>query len=678
MARFAELHDGTRLEFPDGTSDEVIQSTVKRVLSERMPAAPPKGLDRQPDLKAQGAQLPTAARGFINAAQGPLFGFADELGAGVAAGIDRVTGRNPGMSFGDLYGRYRDVARGASEQYQRDNPIVAPVGQVAASLPLFGVTKAFEQMLPAAGRMGVVRNAAMTGGAMGALGGAGNAETLADVPADAGMGAATGAIISGGVSGVGQSAGAMAQNVVARGANSRIVQDRLRDGGVGGAAARAVFGNADDLARSRVATALTRDNSGTGQAAARLRKLGPEATLADAGGKNTRDLLDTMAIMPGRTGDRVETMIRGRQVGRPGRMVEGAAGLAGGRQLPEELAALTRQQADNATPLYNAIRDIPVAADDRLQRILRRPVIQDAIAQARVAAANADEVLPDIRAGEAVSMATWDRIKRGLDDVIGLKKRGVDAGTANNAAKSTLSDAVRTKQELLGVLDDLVPDYKRARDAFSGPAALKDAMEEGRSLFATKPMDLRAMLDGMTVSERDAFRVGAMQALREKVGTESGQTAVLKFWKEPATRERLQAVFPNTRTYRQFEAALLGEGQLKLLEQVGRGAQTAPRQARMDDEAAAFLGGAVDAGAALKTGNPASVLSAVRNLYGRSVMPEPVRDRIGDMLLQRGPQAQGLLGDLSRYVDDAQARRAAAAARSGLLGGVGINSLLGN
>jgi hypothetical protein len=304
--------------------------------------------------------------------------------------------------------------------------------------------------------------------------------------------------------------------------------------------------------------------------------------------------------------------------------------------------------------------------------------LQDSLAQAKVAAANADEVLPDIKAGDPVPMAVWDRIKRGLDDVIGLKKRGVDAGTANNAAKSTLADAVRTKRELLEVLDELVPDYKKARDAFSGPAALKDAMEEGRGLFATKPADLRALLGDMTASERDAFRVGAAQALRERVGTESGQTAILKFWKEPATRERLQAVFPDARTYRQFEARLLGEGRLKALEQVGRGSQTASRQSRMDDEGAAFLTEALGAGASLKAGNPVGILSGVRNLYGRTVMPEPVRDQIGSILMQRGPNAQSTLGDLSRYVEAEQARRAAVAARSGLLGSAGISSLLGN
>lgn len=40
MAQFAELHDGRRLEFPDGTDPAVIQATVKRVLSQ--PVAQPQ------------------------------------------------------------------------------------------------------------------------------------------------------------------------------------------------------------------------------------------------------------------------------------------------------------------------------------------------------------------------------------------------------------------------------------------------------------------------------------------------------------------------------------------------------------------------------------------------------------------------------------------------------------
>lgn len=636
------------------------------------------------------AQSRPVLSGALNAMQGPLMNFADEIGAYGAAGIDRfITGRNPGFTYGQLVDRYKDVARGAAEQFQKDNPLLAPALQVGAAIGTgmggralmqsagAAALPTFASVINPATTLGRIGTAAAAGAGAGAISGAGQAETMADVPGEAATGAALGAVTGGAVNAIGQGLGAGARNMVGRAANNKRVQAAAEQGGgVTGPIARRIIRNADDLALDRVANALARDEYGTDRVAARLGRLGDEAALADAAGRNTRDLLDTMATMPGRTGDRVETLIRNRQVGRADRIVEGAAGLAGGRQFPQELAALTKQQADNATPIYNAIRGIPVAADDRLQRILQRPVIQDAIAQARTAAANADEVLPDIKGGEAVPMAVWDRVKRGLDDVIGLKKRGVDAGTATNAAKSTLADAVRTKRELLEVLDDLVPDYRRARNAFSGPAALKDAMEEGRGLFAMKATDLKAMLADLTESERDAFRVGAMQALRERVGTESGQTTVLKFWKEPATRERLQAIFPTARTYREFERALLAEGRLKLLEQVGRGSQTASRQARMDDEGAAFLANALDMASAAR-GNPLGMLSAARNLYGRVVMPEPVRDRIGGLLMTRAPEVPGLLGDLSRYVDDANARRAAAAARSGMLGGIGINSLFG-
>jgi hypothetical protein len=616
---------------------------------------------KQPGLREQGAGLPTAARGFINAAQGPLFNFADEIAAGGSAVLDRVTGRNPGFTVGQLYDRYRDVARGASESYQKENPVVAPLTQAGASMVALAPAMIGRAAPPLTSAFQGIMRAAGIGGAQGAIGGAGTADELSNIPAESVRSGAFGALTGGVLSAAQQAGGATLRNMVARSRNTQTGQSA-----------------ASNLARERVATALVRDNSTSDRALARLRKLGPEATIADSAGTNTRDLVDTMATMPGRTGDRVETVIRNRQIGRPDRIIVGASGLAGGRQLPAEIADLTKQQATNASPLYESIRNIPVAADERLQRILQRPVIQDAIAQARTAAANADDVMPDIKAGEAVPMAVWDKVKRGLDDVIGLKKRNVDVGSATNAAKSTLADAVRTKQQLLEVLDELVPDYKKARNAFSGPAALKDAMEEGRSMFNLKPVDLRSALAELTESERDAFRVGAAQALRERVGTESGQTAILKFWKEPATRERLQIIYPNTRTFREFEATLLGEGRLKLLERSGRGSQTAARQSRIDDEGAAFLTGAIDTGSALNTSSPLGLLNATRSLYGRVVMPEPVRDEIGRLLLQRGPQAQQTLGDLSRYVAEVNARRGATASEMGLLGGSSINALFGN
>lgn len=638
------------------------------------------------------------AVGFMNAAQGPLMNFADEIGATGAAAIDRfVTQRNPGFTYGQLRDRYLDVARGANKQYETDNPVLAPMLQAGAGIAT-GIGAA--RMLPGAALptlagvinpasvAGRVSVAALGGAGYGAVGGAGSAETMDDVPAEAGKGAAFGALTGGILNAAGQGTGALARNVVSRAANTQAVKSRVDGGGIGGGVADKIDSFADDLARRRILVALERDNPVEGaarntvaQAQARLAKFGDNTPMALAGAKNARNtvgLLDTMATMPGRTTNTVESAIRSQQAGSSRAILSGSTGLAGGRQFQVEMGALIQQQADNAGPLYRAIDNIPVAADGKLQTILKRPVIQEALAQARVSAANADSVLPDIKAGEAVPMAVWDQIKRGLDDVIGAKKRGVDVGTANNAVKSTLGDAVRTKKEFLSVLDDLVPDYKKARDAFAGPAALKDAMEEGRTFFNLKPLELKEMLGGLSASEQDAFRVGAAQALKEKVGNESGRTSILKFWKEDNTRERLQAIFPDTRSFREFQSTLLARGLEKPLEAVGRGAQTAPRQARMDDEGAAAMQELLSGAASAKAGNFPALVQGVRNLYGRTVMPEPVRDRIGQMLLTRGPEAQGLLGDLSRYADAEDARRAAAATRSGLLGGSFVNALTGN
>jgi hypothetical protein len=635
------------------------------------------------------------ATGYMNAAQGPLMNFADEIGATGAAAIDRfVTQRNPGFTFDQLRDRYLDVARGANKQYETDNPVLAPMLQAGAGIAT-GIGAA--RMLPGAalptlasvinpasvaGRVGV---AALGGAGYGAVGGAGSAETMADVPEQAGQGAAFGALTGGILNAAGQGAGALGRNVVSRAANTQAVQSRVDGGGIGGGVADKIDSFADDLARRRILVALERDNPVEGaarntvaQAQARLAKFGDNTPMALAGAKNARNtvgLLDTMATMPGRTTNTVESAIRSQQAGSSRAILSGSTGLAGGRQFETEMGALIQKRADDSKPLYDAIREIPIAADGKLQTILQRPVIQDAIAQARVSAANADTVLPDIKGGEAVPMHVWDKIKRGLDDVISAKKRGTEVVDATNRAKSTLADATRTKAEFLKILDTAVPDYEKARNAFSGPSALKDAMEEGRAFFNLKPLELKEMIGSLSASEQDAFRVGAAQALKEKVGNESGRTSILKFWKEDNTRERLQAIFPDTRSFREFQSTLLARGLEKPLEAVGRGSATVSRQARTDDEGAAAMQELLSGAASAKTGNLAALYQGVRNLYGRTVMPEPVRDRIGQMLLTRGPEAQGLLGDLSRYADAEDARRAAAATRSGLLGGSFVNAL---
>jgi hypothetical protein len=81
MPIYAELFDGTRLEFPDGTDPNVIQSTAKRLTQERTPEAPKE-------------------RTFGEAAK--------DIGAGITSGVGSLV-QLPGQLYGLATGNFEDT-----------------------------------------------------------------------------------------------------------------------------------------------------------------------------------------------------------------------------------------------------------------------------------------------------------------------------------------------------------------------------------------------------------------------------------------------------------------------------------------------------------------------------------------------------------------------------------------
>jgi len=114
-----------------------------------------------------------------------------------------------------------------------------------------------------------------------------------------------------------------------------------------------------------------------------------------------------------------------------------------------------------------------------------------------------------------------------------------------------------------------------------GPSQLLGSAELGRKAMRDDVFDVASAVKSMSQSELEAFRVGALQALREKAGTQGGQANLLKMWMEPATQQRLKVIFGND--YRTFAANVAKEARMKGLETVGRGSQTAARQSGLGD-----------------------------------------------------------------------------------------------
>jgi hypothetical protein len=591
--------------------------------------------------------------GVLSALQGPTLGFLDEA-AGVGSGaLSALQGKGytPGYESG------RDYIRGAVKQHEEDYPIGSQVARGVSSLPLALIPGGQART---ATTLAKALQAAKVGAGYGAAQGVGEstAQDIEGLGRDALSGGALSAVTGGALSGVGSGIGAVGSNV----------------------AQRMSQGSAGQVAREKLAEALGRDARGTlaqtpgaltnasDMAARRMQKLGPEATIADAGGASSRQLLDTLATLPGRTKQLVEGLIRERQSGRAGRLSAAANESLGtkGAEYQNTIQSLIDRKATEAAPLYKQLEGMSVRVDNELNSLLKAS--DSAHGSAELSAKLRREVpinISALKAGDDIPFAALDSIKRSLYDL------GKDA-KINNPNISNDYNSLRVA--LINKMDDLSPKneagsiYKQARNAFSSPAQLQDAVESGRGAMKTDAIGVSDMMKGMTQDQVEAFKVGALQSLRDKVGTESGQTSLLKMWKEPATSGKLKEIFGND--YKKFAADVAREARLKELESVGRGSQTASRLYAAGDLDTQPISNAAQVATSIGSGQalPAIAGSArgIAGMWNKVRMPEATRDEMARLLMMRGQGGQQELQNLKPMMDRLAAERLRRASATGI------------
>ncbi len=685
MAQYIEAF-GQTLEFPDGMSEADMAKALKKNALQLSPAYQ-RGRDMNNSVGG------AALQGLASVAQGPTFGFADEIGGAVGG----VASMLKGDGFGAGYRDTRDMLRGAADKQAEENPVTTALTRGAASLPLAvrapqAIGAGIQRMAPqataafraspngAAFVSNLQRNHPLLSGLAAASGfgvASGAVEGLGSSKADSPEGMGGDALKSAAIGAAAplllvpalRGAGAVAENVVARFSDSQALR----------------------MAKEKVAEAFLRDTRGNAitnpipQATARLGKLGPEASVADSGGTSVRALLDTLATLPGQTKDATERLIHSRQASRADRLIGAADDALGsqGQRLRSTVSRLIEEREQAAGPLYTNLRKITVPAAPELDalidaaRELGATKLGREIAGAKMRPYSLDQAAPSAgmnstlmnsRPGQqGYSMSDLDFLKQALDTI--YTKRGINAATGEANPMGNAIWELRTK--LVQRLDaDTNGAYAAARSAFAGPSAIIDAANIGRKAMTQDGDAIRGLTERMGASELDGFRVGAFEALRAKLGREAGQTEIIKMWKEPATREKLLAMFPDERAFRQFASRVAAEGRLKSLESVGRGSQTAARQYGAGDlDAPAirqFGAAAVDA----KTGNFPGLMDKAASSWNRVATPEPVRDAMGRILLSRGGDAEAGLLSVQQIAEEVATNRRRQAGALGLLGGL--------
>ena len=404
------------------------------------------------------------------------------------------------------------------------------------------------------------------------------------------------------------------------------------------------------------------------QIEAKLAKLGPEATLFDAAGQPTKVLLDTLATLPGQAKTYVEQLIRSRQATRPKRIMTAAdeSLKTGGAGYQTTIDDLLKQRETAAAPLYKQIENLSVKVDPELFKLLQASKKSHAKYEELVQLNRGTPIdLSKIKVGDDIPFDALDKVKQALYDL------GNDAKGEFGKPTNISSAYDKLRRDLIGKADKLSPKdsasnesiYKMARNAFEGPSQLKNAVETGRTAMKNDQIGVSELMKDMSTSELEAFRIGALQGLRDKVGTKAGQTQMLDFWRETKTSGPLKEIFGND--YKKFTAALFREESLKKIESVGRGAQTAQRLlSAADMDAADTAVQAGQAAASASQGNVGPLVNTVLNFGKKINTPEQTRNEMAKLLLEKGPFAMRTLKELPETVrrfNEAQAKQAALA-----------------
>ena len=265
----------------------------------------------------------------------------------------------------------------------------------------------------------------------------------------------------------------------------------------------------------------------------------PEAMLAELG-PNLTGFAGGIVARPG-TGQRlIKEATDVRLAGATKRINQALDDTLGpNRDLLQTADDISAAQEAAADPLYAAVRDKPVFASDNLRLVLNTQAGKKALGDAqRLAEGFGEKIDPAMP-----TIGSMDRVKQALDDQIGIATR---AGASKKAAS-----LISLKKTFVNELDRQVPQYAVARNAWAGPAAVKDALADGQGVFGSdlSPAALRRHLNTLSQSERVAYAMGARGQVAQVMGTaRSDPTGALSLFNKSWNADKLKILLGPQRT----------------------------------------------------------------------------------------------------------------------------------
>ena len=534
--------DGSTFHFPAGTPVDAITGAMQSHYGGGESHAASQPTTQAPSSPSSGGStLDNVVRATSRGVLG-IGSYLDEadaaMNAALAPYVDPLLPDSfqklPGKTYGERYDQALAIQRGKDASFDTAHPVASTALQLAGGLASGGAA------LRAAP---TVAKAAL---------GMGGKSLIARMLASGASGAGIGAI-----QGFGAGEGGAENRAVNSGINSILggtigaavpVAGDLIGKGVKSVASRSA--NATSPLSTRATNLITGDLSKEGltlpEANARAASFGPHGMIADASPTmQLRTEQIAQSDNPGRSP--VIQALKDRSLSAGGRINSAyEASMGKNPNVNDLLQGLIKERSAAATPLYNQAYSAGdrIVQSPELIRIAGTPEVQDAMHSAvkgwqrsQIAsgygAAKPGLLINKIGEQGGVEVSSpamkimngrvpaypnlqfWDYTKNAIDDMVAHEIKPDGTLTKKGRDLTIIAKVMRNE------LDQQVPEYAAARQAWTGPTQAMNAFDRGTKIFSSSehPDVLAADLANMSKGEQDAYKLGARAAVDKAMGT---------------------------------------------------------------------------------------------------------------------------------------------------------------
>jgi hypothetical protein len=373
----------------------------------------------------------------------------------------------------------------------------------------------------------------------------------------------------------------------------------------------------------------------------------------------TAKLAETVAQRSGAGSLRIEKALTDQKLGAKERTHQQvAAALKPGNFYDDEQRLVSELRA-GAKTVYDDAYAHGAVDDPRIMQVLQDPEFAGffekakAIANKEAMAAKlsgqdpAKYMLPEIyklgkdRAGNTIvesvqtpDVRTLDYIKRGIDATIDDAYKGKGMSTAEASALRDL------RKVFVNAIDENVPAYQFARQAYAGDMEVIDALRKGMNDFNKLDHEqVVNLVKGMGPAEKEAFRTGVSRDLYGKImGPSGNMNAAQRIIGSPEMQAKLQPLFDNPAQFNLFKSALERESQLfNQSNRILGGSQTGQRiEMQKQFEEGQGIGSAV--ADAISGGFWNSLTNLASRATRNASMSEQTADKLSEMLMSKSPK----------------------------------------